>query len=435
MATSTETPADFRAAFAALPEKEQRRYLKACSPVKLAVVRWVLQARPEQLAPTTDWRVWYIQTGRGWGKNRTASEDLKARVLDNQVGRAALIGATAADARDTVIEGPSGVLNLDWPEGWQPDFQPSRRRVVWPNGALAFAYSADEPDRLRGPQHDYALCDEAGHWRYGRETWDNLEMGLRVGEHPRAVVTSTPRPVALVRHILSLPDVAVTRGHTLENSANLPQSTLDTLMAQYGDTRLGRQELGGELLEDVPGALWQRGNIEANRIPKAPGDMGRVIIGVDPSGASGDDEGHDEIGIVVVGQRDERFYPLEDASLRASPLEWARRVAELYERYSADRVVAEVNYGGAMVEHTLRSVAPDISYKPVTASRGKRVRAEPVAAKYEQGLVHHVGTMPALEDEMCNWTPESDESPNRMDALVWAISAMMTQGRFRMEVM
>lgn len=381
--------------------------------------RWQLWARPSQLPPETPWRTWLLLAGRGFGKTRTGGEWVRAQVETNRCGRIALVAPTAADARDVMVEGESGLLAICPP--WnRPRYEPSKRRLTWPNGALATLYSADEPERLRGPQHDGAWCDEVASWRYPM-AYDMLMLGLRIG-NPRCVVTTTPRAVALVRMLLSQATTAVTRGTTYENRANLAPAFYEEIVTRYEGTRLGRQELLAELLDDNPDALWARGRIEELRVTKAP-DMQRVVVGVDPAVTSTLDAA--ETGIVVVGLGvDGDGYVLGDYSVRGSPDAWARAVITAYNQHRADRILGEVNNGGEMVEFTLRTIEPTAAYKAVHASRGKQVRAEPVSALYEQGRVHHVGCYPKLEDQMCQWMP-GERSPDRMDALVWALTDLM----------
>lgn len=330
---------------------------------------------------------------------------------------------TAADARDVMVEGESGILAVSPP--WnRPVYEPSKRRVVWPNGAMATLYSAEEPERLRGPQHDVAWADELAAWKYP-EAWDQLQFGLRLGPDPRVVVTTTPKPIRVLKAILAHPATALTRGSTYENAANLPPAFLEKIIARYEGTRLGRQELFAEILEDVPGALWKREQLENLRAVRVP-ELVRVVVGVDP--AAGASELGSETGIVVAGLgADGRGYVLEDASLAASPDAWARAAVAAYHKYGADRLVAEVNQGGDMVRHTVYTVDRKVAFKPVRASRGKQIRAEPVAALYEQGRVHHVGQLGALEDQMCTWVP-GEKSPDRLDALVWALTELMIGG-------
>jgi predicted phage terminase large subunit-like protein len=391
---------------------------------------WSWRARPEQLPPPGDWRVWLLLAGRGFGKTRTGAELVRGRVARGVARRVALVGPTAADVRDVMVEGDSGLLAIA-PDDDRPVFEPSKRRLSWDNGAVATLFSADEPERLRGPQHDFAWCDELAAWRYPA-AWDMLMFGLRLGDDPRAVVTTTPRPTKLIRELLADPKVAVTRGRTVENEANLAPAFLAQIVRRYEGTRLGRQELDGELLEDTPGALWQRSLIETARIPALP-ELSRVVVAIDPAAASGEDS--DETGIVIAGQDTRGHgYVLGDVSGRYPPSEWARAAITAFTAHAADRIVAEVNNGGEMVEATLRTIDPNVPFHAVRASRGKVARAEPVAALYEQGRVHHLGTFPQLEDQMCSFTADFDRavagySPDRVDALVWALTELLVETR------
>lgn len=384
-----------------------------------------LWARPEQLPPPGDWRTWLCLAGRGWGKTRTGAEWVRARV-DEGYRRIALVGRTAADVRDVMIAGESGILAVCPPRA-RPRYVESKRRLEWPNGAIATCYSADKPDQLRGPQHDTAWCDELASWQHP-EAWDQLLFGLRLGEDPRGIVTTTPRPAPLIKALLTDPATAITRGSTFDNRANLAEAFLDTIRAKYEGTRLGRQEMYAELLADNPGALWRRDWIDRTRVAAAP-PLTRVVIAIDPAVTSG--AGSDQTGIVAAGiDALGELYVLEDASLRATPAEWAHAAIAAFRRHAADRVIAEVNQGGEMVEAVLRGIAPDIPYAAVHASRGKITRAEPVSALYERGRVHHVGCLPALEDQLCEWEPGQD-SPDRLDALVWALTELTERGRAR----
>ena len=381
---------------------------------------WSIWAREKQLAPPGNWRVWLILAGRGFGKTRSGAEWIRQKVINNEAGRIALIGATAADVRDTMVEGESGLLRI-FPPGERPRYEPSKRRITFKNGAKATTYSADEPDRLRGPNHDCAWTDEIAAWRYP-EAWDQLIFGLRIGDDPRVVATTTPRPTRLIRNLVEREDVVVTRGSTYENQMNLAPTFLEEVKARYEGTRLGRQELYAEILDDVEGALWTREMIEQSRVNNLP-DLTRIVIGVDPAITSR--ESSAETGIVAVGvDANGTGYVLDDRSLKGSPVEWANAAIALYHRSSAERIVVEANQGGDMVRHTLQTVESQIPIKTVHATRGKRTRAEPISALYEQGKVKHVGAFPVLEDQMCSWTPESD-SPDRLDALVWGLTELM----------
>lgn len=381
---------------------------------------WSIWARPKQLAPPGNWRVWLILAGRGFGKTRSGAEWVRQNILNNQASRVALVGATAADVRDTMVEGESGLMRI-FPPGQRPRYEPSKRRITFHNGARATTYSADEPDRLRGPNHDLAWCDEIAAWRYP-DAWDQLIFGLRIGKDPRLVATTTPRPTRLIKTLVDRKDVAITRGSTFENQMNLAPTFLEEVKARYEGTRLGRQELYAEILDDVEGALWTREMVENARINTLP-DLVRIVVGVDP--AISNTEFSAETGIVAVGCDSQGIgYVLDDRSIKGSPVEWANAAIALYHRSSADRIVVEANQGGDMVRHTLQTVESQIPIKMVHATRGKRTRAEPVSALYEQGKVKHVGAFPQLEDQMCSWTPDS-ASPDRLDALVWGLTELM----------
>lgn len=384
---------------------------------------WRFWARPEQLYPEGDWTFWVLMGGRGAGKTRVGAETVRHWHNDN--GRIALVAQTKADGRDVMIEGESGLLAVS-PKGERPEYEPTKRRLTWPNGAIATLYSGDEPDQLRGPAHDKAWVDELSKFKYPQAAWDNLMLGLRLGVRPRACVTMTPRPIPLVKELIADKRTHLTRETTFENLDNLAPTFREEVLIRYEGTRLGRQELLAEILDEVEGALWTHALIEKHRVTNHP-DLHRIVVGVDPPGSV---EGA-EAGIVAAGavRKGDRlhFYVLDDRSLRASPEGWATESVSLYRTRKADRVLGERNFGGDMVESTIRNVDPDVSYRPVTASRGKQVRAEPVAALYEQGRVHHVGTFAALEDEMTSWVPGA-QSPNRMDALVWALTELMERG-------
>jgi phage terminase large subunit-like protein len=328
-----------------------------------------------------------------------------------------------------MVEGPAGILAVH-PKEFRPLYEPSKRRLTWPNGAQATLYNAVEPDQLRGPQHDAAWGDEVAKWRYMEDTWDQLQFGLRLGKHPRQIITTTPRPLPLIRKMLNDETVVVTRGATLDNAANLAESTIKFLYERYAGSRLGRQELDGEVLEDIPGALWSRSNIDEHRLRSAPYEMSRIIVAIDPATSS--EERSDETGIVCVGLAKDpdgysRGYLLADRSIRGTPEEWAKAAVALYREFEADRIVAEKNQGGEMVAAVLRAVDRNVPVTLVSATRGKVVRAEPVSALYEQGRIHHVGRFNELEDQMCTFSQDYDRangSPDRMDALVWGFTAL-----------
>jgi predicted phage terminase large subunit-like protein len=369
-----------------------------------------------------------LLAGRGFGKTRTGAELVRLRVGMRTARHVALVAPTAADTRDVMVEGESGLLAIA-PSWDRPEYEPSKRRLTWENGAIATTYSADEPERLRGPQHDFAWCDELAAWRYP-EAWDMLMFGLRLGQDPRAVVTTTPRPTKLIKALVADPKVVVTRGSTYDNKDNLPSAFLDQIVRRYEGTRLGRQELDAEILDDVPGALWTHGLIDATRVNTVP-SLTRIVVAIDPAVSS--DEHADETGIVVAGKSaDGHGYVLADLSGRYTPTEWAKAAIAAYHAHAADRIVAEVNNGGDMVEATLRVVDPSVAFAAVHASHGKVARAEPVAALYEQGRVHHLGALPRLEDQMCCFAHDFNRetagySPDRVDALVWALSELLIQ--------
>jgi phage terminase large subunit-like protein len=420
---------------ALLPKPQRDRVIRNLRPDHLFVLNdnWFVDpqgARGSQRPPPGAWRVWLLLAGRGFGKTRTGAEFVRAAIALGMARRVALVAPTAGDARSIMVEGESGLLSIG-PAEQRPDYEPSLRRLTWRNGAIATTYSADEPNRLRGPQHDLAWCDELAAWRYPG-AWDMLMFGLRLGDDPRVVVTTTPRPIKLLRDLLADPNVAVTRGRTADNRANLAPAFLEQVVKQYEGTRLGRQELDAELLDDIPGALWQRGVIEAARLHGTP-ELARIVVAIDPAAAS--NAGADETGIIVAG-RDAggHGYVLADASGRYPPAGWARTALSAYAAHRADRIVAEVNNGGEMVKATLRTVDPNVAFSAVRAARGKAARAEPIAALYEQGRVHHIGAFPRLEDQMCAFTSDFDSaaagySPDRVDALVWALTELLVQPR------
>ena len=356
--------------------------------------------------------------GRGFGKTRSGAEFVRSQIEQRKANRVALIGKTPADVRDVMIEGESGLLNISPP--WnKPKYEPSKRKLTWNNGAIALTFSSYEPDQLRGPQFDLAWCDELRTWAYAQETWDNLMLGLRLGEHPRVIVTTTPSPIALLRNLLKQTTTVITKGSTYENRAFLAPSFFEQIVSRYKGTRLGRQEIEAELLDDTAGALWRRSDIKYKSIP----DLLRVVVAIDPATTSG--EGADETGIVVAGKGvDGFYYVLADRSIRVSPDAWAKRAIQAYRDFNGDRIIGETNNGGEMVGLTLKTVDSNIPYKAVHASRGKQARAEPISALYEQGKVFHKEPFEELEDQLCMWTPESGASPDRLDALVWAITEL-----------
>lgn len=364
--------------------------------------------------------------GRGFGKTRSGAEQVRIWAADGKHPTMALVGATYADIRDVMLEGESGLVSISHPSQ-KPVLQLRRRRIVWPNGTIAFVYTAEEPERLRGPQHYAAWADEVAAWRYP-EAWDQLQFGLRLGTNPQTVATTTPKPTQIIRELMADPGTIVTHGTTYENRANLAESFFRQVIKRYEGTRLGRQELLAELLSDNPKALWIRKNINAHRViiigeelDKLIKSMRRIVVAIDPAVSS--NEHSDETGIIVMGRLGDHFYVFDDLSGVFRPEEWAKRAVAAYGKFFCDRIVAEVNNGGDLVESVIRTVNLDVSYRKVHASRGKTIRAEPIAALYEQGRVHHVGFFPMLEDQMCTFDPTDDSikvSPDRMDGLVWA---------------
>lgn len=395
---------------------------------------WPYLARPSQLAPAGDWRTWLILAGRGFGKTRTGAEFIRAEVEAGRAGMIALVAPTAAAGRDIIVEGESGIIRTAPP--WnRPEYEPSKRRVTWPsNGATATLFSADEPDRMRGHQADLAWFDELAAYFSPSDAWTQLQLGLRLGTNPRSIVTTTPRPIPLLRQLINDRSVVVTRGRTRDNQRNLAPGFVDTITATFGGTRIGRQELDGELLEDAPGALWRLADIDGGRVKMAP-QLDRVVIGVDPAVSTKSTS--NLTGIVAAGtgmctcrgEPARHAFVLADYSGVFSPAEWAREVRDAYGRHRADRVVAEANQGGDLVAANLQANGSGLlPVKLVHATRGKAIRAEPVAALYEQGgKVHHVGTHVRLEDELCQWSPLESESPDRLDALVWTLTELMLE--------
>jgi phage terminase large subunit-like protein len=426
--------ASLRERLAALPAEVRRPFLNSLPLEVLAEARydWPFWARPEQLEPPGAWRTWLMRSGRGAGKTRAGAEWVRSEVEAGIYGRLHLVGRADGDVRDTMVEGPSGLLAVSPPD-WRPRYRPRLRRLDWPNGACAFLFSAEEPDRLRGPQCEAAWLDELASWTYP-EAYHNLMFGLRLGRDPRCVITSTPRPTRLIRELVASPTTVQTVSSTYANRYNLAPAFLEEILATYEGTRLGRQEIHGEILTDVAGALWNHERLDELRVRTAPADLERVVVAVDPAVTSG--EQADETGIIVVA-RDEagHGYVLADLSGRLAPTEWAERVARAFRAHRADAIVAEVNQGGELVRDMLRVVAPALPVRSVHATRGKYQRAEPVAGFYEQGRVHHLGCLAALEDQMCVFTPDLDRkalgSPDRVDALVWGLTDLLITHRKR----
>ena len=396
----------------------------------------MLRGRVEQLPPRGDWNGWLLIGGRGSGKTRAGAEWINALVRGlpvfstSRIGQIALVGETLADVRDVMVEGPSGIL-ASAHKGQRPKFEISRRRVVWPNGAIAMLFSAEDPDSLRGPQFEAAWCDELAKWKYDVATFDMLQFGLRLGDRPRQLITTTPKPTALIKKLLGDPAFVVSKMRTKDNAENLALGFIAMIERRYAGSRLGRQELDGELVEDRDGALWTRDILDPCFVRPVP-QLQRIVVAVDPPVTS--TARSDACGIIVAGIDADGFgWVLEDASFApAPPTKWGRRVVELYEAHDADAVVIEVNQGGDLVTNVLRSLDQNLPVKAVRATRGKALRAEPVAALYEQGRVRHVARFTALENEMCDFTPSglsNGRSPDRVDALVWALTELMLARR------
>ena len=417
--------ASFMERIALLPVSERRAALKELAPTDLdaAAVEysWDLWARPNQLEPPGSWVIWLQLAGRGFGKTRSGAEWIYKRWREGKARRIGLIAPTPADARDVMIEGESGILNVGFPDE-RPTYFPSKRRLVWPDGAQATIFSGHEPDQARGPQHDTIWGDEIAVWDYARATFDNCMLGLRLGE-PRALFTTTPKPLTLLRELVRRPDVVVTRGTTYDNVTNLAETFMREVVAKYEGTTLGQQELYATLLEEAEGALWTREMLNANRVQVCPESV-RTVVAVDPAIKSTEES--NETGIVGASlARDGHVYIRTDASFRGTPDQWGRRVVAVYDDLQADRVVYEANQGGDMVAHTLRTIRPDLPLEEVHATVDKRARAEPVAALDEQGKVHHVGVFEMMEDQLCTWEPLGGmPSPDRLDARVWAVTAL-----------
>ncbi|MEM7057340.1 MAG: terminase family protein [Pseudomonadota bacterium] len=430
------------ASLASLPEYQRHAFLDELSDETLAAMPflWDLWAHPmHQVAPEGEWTTWVILGGRGAGKTRAGAEWIRSRVegatpdAPGVSRRIALVGETLDQARSVMVEGDSGLLACSPPDR-QPRFVATQNKLIWPNGAEGTVMSAQNYEAMRGPQFDAIWADELAKWRYARDAWDMLQFTLRLGDDPRQVVTTTPRDIHVLREVLEDPATVMSHAGTEANAQNLAPGFAERLRVRYAGTWLGRQELDGELIGEREGAMWTRAMIEDGR-KAAPGDLTRVVVAVDPPVSTGHNA--DECGIIVAGLKVEgpvEKWPcwiLADRSCQGkSPQAWAERAAAAYEEFGADRLVAEVNQGGDLVENVMRQVAPSISYRAVHARVGKRLRAEPVAALYEQGRVHHAETFPELEDQLCAFEQDgSRRSPDRLDALVWALTDLVVDKR------
>lgn len=420
------TPAALRLAIGRLTEDDADAILND----------WRFWARPDQVAPTDrDWQFWLYMAGRGAGKTRSGAEWVRECVMGG-ASRIALVAPTNYDARHTMVEGVSGIMATCWDgdRDWRgrligrPKFQAGLKRVVWSNGAVATLFSAEEPDRLRGPQHEKAWADELAAWKNPDATWDQLMFGLRLGRKPQAMVTTTPKPLPILRELLRDPRTVLTKAATRDNERNLAPAFLQKIVAKYAGTRLGRQELEAELIDEVEGALWQRAWFDRPGFYKEAPDLRKVVVAVDPPATDGATSAL--CGIVIAGEgADGHAYILEDRSARMSPAQWGKAVVDAYEEFAGDCIVAEINQGGAMVKHTIRTALPSANVVTVRAYRGKFIRAEPVSALYEQGRVHHCQPFPEMEDQMTTWVPDGESaSPDRLDAAVYAVQKLMLGG-------
>uniref|UniRef100_UPI00315A551E DNA-packaging protein n=1 Tax=Loktanella sp. S4079 TaxID=579483 RepID=UPI00315A551E len=424
---------------ASAPRLNQVEFLKSLSAAQVAALPYLFEfwALPHQLPPIGDWRTWVIMGGRGAGKTRAGAEWVRSMVegprpnVPGTARRVAIVAETMDQAREVMVFGESGIMAVSPPDR-RPDWISTRRMLVWPNGAQAQLFSAHEPESLRGPQFDALWADELAKWRKGGETWDMLQFGLRLGDHPRACVTTTPRRVSVLRDLLCLDTTVMTHAPTQANRANLAQSFITEIEARYAGTSLGRQEIDGTLLDDVDGAFWSMEQLAASQVRNVP-ECTRVVVAIDPVATS--HKGSDECGIVVAGvvmegpPQEWRSYVIADLTVAAArPSDWAKAAISAMHRFGADRLVAEVNQGGDMVEAVLRQLDPLVPYRSVHASRGKVARAEPIAALYEQGRVKHARGLAKLEDQMCQMTATGFAgrgSPDRVDALVWALHDLM----------
>ena len=421
----------------ALPRKALTNFLHSLSVKELQALdeHFHFTAHPHQLPPEGDWTSWLILGGRGSGKTRAGAEAVLEKVLNEEAFHIALVGETINDASEVMVEGVSGILACA-SEDTRPQFRRSERRLVFPTGATATIFSAKDPDSLRGPQFDFAWCDELAKWTKAREAWDMLQFGLRLGKRPQQIVTTTPRPMKLLRDLINDPNTVVTRASTYINKDYLAPAFFSAVVNKYEGARLGAQELEGKLFDDHPGALWTRGLLDTCRLTKKPDDLARIVVAVDPPVSTA--EGADECGIIVAGvsaaqagaEDTRRAYILADYSAGGlSPRQWAERAVRAYRDFNADRLIAETNQGGDMVRTVIAGVDPRVAFKSVFARRGKITRAEPVAALYERGLVYHIGAFEKLEDQMCAFTLDglfgsNSRSPDRVDALVWAVTEL-----------
>lgn len=420
--------------FQALPSEQRQKFIDNLTDEQAAafLYDWEFWQRPNQATPTGAWAVWLILAGRGFGKTRTGAQwVIEQAEKRGKNGRIALVGRTPADVRDVMIEGESGILRKS-PVWFRPMYEPSKRRLTWPNGCIATTYSSYKPDELRGAQHTDAWCDELAAWFYLQDTWDMLQFGCRLGADPRICITTTPKPLKLLRELLTRNDTVKTTGSTYDNLHNLAPTFRDAILSRYEGTTLGRQEIHAELLDEIEGALWQRAWIRRQKPPKHENgnlDVRRIVVGVDPATTSNEDA--DETGIIASAvDFKEHGHVLGDVSGRYTPDGWARAVIGLYHDLNADCIVAESNQGGEMVAHTIRTIDRNVPIKLVHAKRSKQARAEPVAALYEQGRITHADNFEALEGELVGWVSDTgEESPNRLDAMVYTFHELILSKR------
>jgi phage terminase large subunit-like protein len=420
--------------FASWGQEEKQAHIEKLSPLAGWRLKytWRAWARDSQLPPEGDWSTWCIISGRGWGKTRTGAEWVIEKAWMYPGGHIALVGRTVADVRDVMIKGISGILAVS-PPWFMPKYEPSKRLLTWPNSSYATTYSADEPDQLRGPNHSFAWGDERAAWQYD-DAYDQLSFGLRIepapGVNPQALITTTPRNTKAMKELVSDPSTVVTRRSMHENRENLSPRFIREIERRYGGTRLGLQEIEGHIIDDIDGALWKRKWIDDGRVIKYP-DLKRIVVAVDPPASSPETSNNPaECGIVVVGLGiDDHGYVLADCSLVGTPDEWAGEVLAAYTKFCADLIVGEVNNGGEMVGHTIKTAAKmagmgNVPYEAIRASRGKQIRAEPVSTLYKNQHVHHVGVHPDLEFQLCNWVL-GEKSPDRLDSAVWGVTKLM----------
>jgi len=383
---------------------------------------WLKIARPKQLMPKGEWSMWMLLSGRGFGKTKALTESTRVLINQGRAKRIAIAARTPADGRDVLIEGVSGFMSI-FPPWERPLYEPSKSRITFQNGAIGYLYSSENPDKARGPEHDLVVADELAAWKY-IELWDNLMLGLRQGE-AKTIIATTPRPTSLIKALVADDNVIKVTGSTFENKQNLSEHYLSFIKDKYEGTRLGRQELYAEILSDTPGALWKISNIDKIRLKNIPEGICRIVIAVDPAVTS--NKFSDETGIVVCAKdNDSKGYILKDSSMNGTPNEWASEAIRLYHFYNASAIIAEKNNGGEMITQIIKSLDSSVNVELVWASVGKRTRAEPVSALYEQGKVYHIGQFDKLEDEMCTWDAGVDKaSPNRMDAMVWGFTKLL----------